>query len=86
MRVVLRNPNSLKPYKGNPRVNDQAVDAVARSIREFGFRQPIVADEKNVIIVGHTRWKAAKKIGLKKVPVHIADDLTEKQKRNVDDD
>lgn len=81
MRVVLRDLDSLRPYKGNPRINDQAVEAVARSIREFGFRQPIVIDEKGVIIVGHTRWKAAKKLGLKKVPVHVASDLTAKQKR-----
>ena len=81
MRMVHRSPDSLKPYEGNPRINDQAVDAVARSIREFGFRQPIVVDADNVIIVGHTRWKAAKQLGLAKVPVHVAADLTEQQKR-----
>ena len=53
------------PYAGNPRHNDRAVDAVARSIEEFGFRQPIVVTEERVIIVGHTRWKAALKLGLK---------------------
>jgi hypothetical protein len=51
------------------------VDTVAASLREFGFRQPIVVDEANVIIVGHTRWKAAQKLGLKQVPVHVARDL-----------
>ncbi len=81
MRVVQRDPDSLKPYKANPRINDQAVEAVARSIQEFGFRQPIVADGKDVIIVGHVRWKAAKRLGLKTVPVHVAADLTEKQKK-----
>ena len=69
----------IRPYGGNPRVNDQAVDAVAASIREFGFRQPIVVDADGVIVVGHTRWKAAKKLGLKQVPVHVATDLTPAQ-------
>ena len=56
--------------------NDQAVDAVATSIREFGFRQPIVVDADGVIVCGHTRWKAARKLGLEKVPVHVATDLS----------
>ena len=76
MQVKLVNIDDVKPYESNPRVNDGAVDAVAASLREFGFRQPIVVDEHNVIIVGHTRWKAAKKLGLAKVPVHVARDLT----------
>ena len=54
----------VKPYPGNPRINDTAVDVVAASIQEFGFRQPIVVDEVGVIIVGHTRFKAAQKLGL----------------------
>ena len=53
-------------------VNDDAVDAVAGSIKEFGFRQPIVVDAEGVIVCGHTRWKAAQKLGLEKVPVHVA--------------
>jgi len=73
--VELRPIEAIKPYPGNPRVNDDAVDAVAASLKEFGFRQPIVVDEGGVIIVGHTRWKAAKKLGLAKVPVHVATDL-----------
>ena len=76
MHVELRDIDAVRPYEGNPRVNDQAVDAVAKSLREFGFRQPIVVDEAGVIIVGHTRWKAAKKLGLAKVPVHLAKDLS----------
>jgi len=76
MDVKLVNIDEVRPYEGNPRINDQAVDAVANSLREFGFRQPIVVDSKNVIIVGHTRWKAAKKLGLAKVPVHVATDLS----------
>ena len=79
MKVELRDIETIKPYEQNPRINDQAVDAVATSIREFGFRQPIVVDEASVIIVGHTRWKAAKKLGLKKVPVHVATGLSPAQ-------
>ncbi len=59
--------SDIKPYDNNPRVNDSGVDAVATSIREFGFRQPIVVDEQGVIIVGHTRYKAAVKLGLETV-------------------
>jgi DNA modification methylase len=73
--VELRPIDAIRPYEGNPRVNDDAVDAVARSLAEFGFRQPIVVDADGVIIVGHTRWKAARKLGLAKVPVHVATDL-----------
>lgn len=71
----------IKPYENNPRLNDDAVDAVAASIKEFGFRQPIVVDGDGVIVCGHTRWKAAKKLGLEKVPVHVAKDLTPEQVR-----
>jgi len=77
--VELRPIDAVRPYEGNPRVNDPAVDAVAASLREFGFRQPIVVDGHGVIIVGHTRWKAAKKLGLAKVPVHVATDLSPEQ-------
>ena len=73
--VELRPIEAIKPYPGNPRVNDDAVDAVAASLKEFGFRQPIVVDEQGIIIVGHTRWKAARKLGLAQVPVHVATDL-----------
>ena len=76
MDVELRSIDSIRPYDKNPRQNDGAVDAVAKSIQEFGWRQPIVVDGDGVIIVGHTRWKAAKKLGLEKVPVHVATDLT----------
>src|SRR3979409_2019283 len=75
MKIELWPLERTKPYPGNPRVNDSAVDAVAASLQEFGFRQPIVVDEAGVIIVGHTRWKAAKKLGLVKVPVHVAKEL-----------
>lgn len=76
MNIELRDVTSIKPYEKNPRVNDAAVDAVARSIKEFGFRQPIVVDAENVIVVGHTRWKAAQRLGMTQVPVHVAKDLT----------
>jgi len=79
MRIELRSTDDIKPYDNNPRLNDQAVEAVAASLKEFGFRQPIVVDEAGVIIVGHTRWKAARKLGLAKVPVHVAKDLSPAQ-------
>ena len=79
MKVELKNIESIRPYEQNPRLNDQAVEAVAKSLREFGFRQPIVVDTEGVIIVGHTRWKAAQKLGLQKVPVHVAKDLSPAQ-------
>jgi DNA modification methylase len=81
MIVELRNITDIKPYANNPRRNDHAVDAVAASIRRFGFRQPIVVDEEGVIIVGETRWKAALKLGLTVVPVHVAVGLTPAQRQ-----
>jgi len=79
MKIELRKIAEIKPYPNNPRVNDDAVDAVAASLREFGFRQPIVVDTEGVIICGHTRFKAAQKLGLEQVPVHVAKDLTPEQ-------
>lgn len=69
----------IHPYEKNPRQNEDAVQYVANSIKEFGWKQPIVVDKDGVIIAGHTRYKAAKKLGLEKVPVITADDLTEEQ-------
>ena len=71
--------NKIIPYIRNPRKNENAVEKVASSIKEFGFRQPIVVDAENVIIAGHTRFEAAKRLGLDLVPVHVADGLTEQQ-------
>jgi len=71
--------SSLIEYENNPRNNDGAVDAVAESIKQFGFKVPIVIDRDNVIVAGHTRLKAARKIGLEKVPCIVADDLTPEQ-------
>jgi DNA modification methylase len=79
MKVAKRRIKDITPYENNPRLNDDAVDAVAKSLQEFGWRQPIVVDSDGVIIVGHTRWKAAQKLGLKEAPVHVATDLTEAQ-------
>lgn len=79
MQIELRAIDQVKPYPGNPRQNDEAVDAVAASLKEFGFRQPIVVDTEGVIIVGHTRYKAALKLGLKQIPVHVATDLSAPQ-------
>ena len=79
MLIERRPLTSIRPYDKNPRINDDAVDAVAASIREYGFRQPIVVDTDGVIVCGHTRYKAAQKLGLEKVPVHVAKDLTPEQ-------
>lgn len=76
MLIELVDLGSIHPYERNPRFNDDAVDAVAASIREFGWRQPIVVDVDGGIIVGHARYKAAQKLNLAKVPVHVAADLT----------
>ena len=79
MDVQMMKITDIHPYAKNPRRNDDAVESVANSIRDFGFKQPIVVDRDMVIIVGHTRYKAAKKLKLKQVPVLVADDLTEEQ-------
>lgn len=79
MNVVMKKISEIQAYDNNPRKNDKAVDAVAASIREFGFKQPIVIDKNNVIVCGHTRIKGAIKLGLEEVPCVIADDLTDEQ-------
>ncbi|MBX3433282.1 MAG: ParB N-terminal domain-containing protein [Pirellulales bacterium] len=79
MKIEQRPLTAIRPYDQNPRNNDDAVAAVAESIREFGFRQPIVVDAEGVIVCGHTRYKAAQLLGLEKVPVHVARDLTPAQ-------
>lgn len=77
--IVYKDVNELIPYENNARINDKAVDVVANSIKEFNFQQPILIDKNNVIIAGHTRQKAAQKLGITKVPCIVADDLTEEQ-------
>lgn len=79
MKIVMKKILLLQEYQNNPRNNDEAVDAVASSIKEFGFKVPIVITSDNVIIAGHTRLKASIKLGLSEVPCIIADDLTEEQ-------
>lgn len=79
MKITLRPIDSIKPYPGNPRQNDAAVTPVAASLKEFGFRKPIVVDRDGVIICGHTCHRAAEQLGLAKVPVHVAEDLTPEQ-------
>ncbi|MDL2257572.1 ParB N-terminal domain-containing protein [Eubacteriales bacterium OttesenSCG-928-K08] len=78
-KVVMLKTSDIVPYENNPRINDESVKYVANSIKEFGFRQPIVIDKDNVIIAGHTRLKAAILIGLQEVPCIVADDLTKNQ-------
>ena len=77
--VTMMKVSELVPYLNNPRINDKAVDKVAASIEEFGFKVPIIVDKQKVIVAGHTRLRAAKKLGLKEVPVIVAEDLTDEQ-------
>jgi DNA modification methylase len=79
MHVELYPLSRIRPYPNNPRHNDLAVDVVADSIREYGFLQPLVVDRDFVIVVGDTRYKAAHKLGLNEIPVHVAKDLTPEQ-------
>lgn len=76
MKIVNKNVDDLIPYVNNPRKNDAAVDAVASSIKNFGFKVPIIVDSENEIVAGHTRLKAALKLGMKEVPCIVADDLS----------
>ena len=79
MEIVYKKVSDLIPYENNPRINDEAVEYVKNSIKEFGFKVPIVVDKNNVIIAGHTRLKASLELKLKEVPCIIADDLSEEQ-------
>ena len=79
LKVQQIEPSKLKPWEDNPRINDEAVDAVVKSIKSFGFNVPILCDQQFTIIGGHTRWKAAKKIGMTSVPV-IMLELSEAQR------
>ncbi len=79
MKIVYKKTEELIPYINNPRKNDNAVDAVASSIKNFGFKVPIVIDAKNEIVAGHTRLKAAKKLGMEEIPCVVADDLSDAQ-------
>lgn len=79
IKIVYQDPENLREYQNNPRYNDDAVKAVAESIKEFGFKNPIIVDKTNTIVCGHTRLKAAKMLALDRVPTILADDLTEEQ-------
>lgn len=79
IKVIEKDINELVPYENNARINDKAVDVVANSIKEFGFRNPCIIDKNNVLVAGHTRVLACKKLGITKVPCIVADDLTEEQ-------
>lgn len=79
LKIKYVNIDDLKPYKNNPRVNDKAVEYVKKSIEEFGFKVPLVIDKNNVIVTGHTRYRASEELGLKKLPCIVAEDLTDKQ-------
>lgn len=79
MNVIDKKLDEIRPYEKNPRNNDDAVQYVANSIREFGFKVPLVIDADGTIVAGHTRYKAAQELGLETVPCIIADDLTEQQ-------
>ena len=79
MNIIYLPISEIKPYEKNPRKNDNAVEGVANSIREFGFRNPIIVDSNNEIVAGHTRYKAAIELGMKEVPCIVADHLTEEQ-------
>ena len=81
MQITMMNIADIRPYERNPRHNEEAVDAVARSIKEFGFRNPVILDKDHVIVAGHTRVLAAKSLGLEEGPCGIAEDLTPEQAR-----
>ena len=80
MKIEIADINSIKPYENNPRkLKDSAIEKVAMSLKEYGFRQPIVVDKNRIIVVGHTRFRASKKLGFKEVPITVADNLTPEQ-------
>lgn len=78
-QIIYKSVDELVPYENNPRDNEDAVEFVANSIKEFGFKVPIVVDENNVIVAGHTRLRASKLLGIEEVPVIVAKDLTDEQ-------
>lgn len=79
MIIIEKNINELKPYSNNPRINDDSVQYVVNSIKEFGFKVPLVIDNDNVIVTGHTRYLAAKELGFEFLPCVVANDLTKEQ-------
>lgn len=81
MKLVTKKITEIIPYENNPRINDQAVDAVAESIKQCGYVQRIVVDEDGIILAGHTRFKALQQLGYEQVEVAVAEGLTEEQKK-----
>jgi site-specific DNA-methyltransferase (adenine-specific) len=80
MQIKIAEISNIKPYENNPRkLSEQAIEKVAMSLKEYGFRQPIVVDKNMVIVAGHTRYRASKKLGLKQVPISVIDNLSEEQ-------
>lgn len=79
MQLIYKNISELIPYENNPRNNDEAVEYVKKSIKEFGFKVPMVIDKNNVIVAGHTRYRASLELGIEEIPCIIADDLTDEQ-------
>ena len=80
MQIEIADIESIKPYKNNPRkLSDTAIEKVAMSLKEYGFRQPIVVDKDRIIVAGHTRFRASQKLGLEQVPISIIDNLTPEQ-------
>ena len=79
MKVIYKKVEDIIPYENNPRNNEEAIEYVANSIKEFGFKVPIIIDKDNVVVAGHTRLLACESLGIEKVPVIVADDLTEEQ-------
>ncbi len=79
MQIIYKKLEEIRPYEKNPRKNEEAVEYVANSIKEFGFKVPIIIDKDGVIVAGHTRYKASIRLGLEEVPTITADDLTEEQ-------
>lgn len=79
MEIITKKIGEIIPYKNNPRKNDDAVEYVANSIKEFGFKVPVIIDKNNIIVAGHTRVKAAERLGIEEIPCIMADDLTDEQ-------
>ena len=80
MKIEIADITTIKPYENNPRkLKDSAIEKVAMSLKEYGFRQPIVVDKDKIIVAGHTRYRASKKLGLKEVPITVVDNLTQEQ-------
>lgn len=79
MEIKMVRLADIKPYENNPRLNDDAVEPVKESIKRYGFKVPMILDQNNIIVTGHTRYKAAQALGMDEVPVIYADDLTEEQ-------